>query len=491
MIRETYEKICRKENLRENLIQLKSELKEEKHQAQLRKLTGGHMDAVMKCLAEEDPKIRKNAAAILGLMGDPESLDVLMDAYEEEDKRFVRPEYINAMANLDCEEYLPVFRKRLEELRAYDAEENEKKHIKEEMRALQNLLIRKEGVKKHTFRGYQRLNEVVLLTLPAFRDALAAKIPYQKTLLGAGVHTSCSDLEELLSLRLWQDMLFVIHGVSKLPLRADAIAEALAASNLMQILQENHKGESPFYFRVGIAGSMDTEQKSVLARQTADAIEEAFGHQLVNSVSHYEAEIRLILGKDGCLTPFLKLFTIPDQRFAYRRYHVASSMKPVVAAGLMELAAPYLKEYAQVLDPFCGVGTLLLERRFAGPVRNLYGIDTFGEAIEKARANTKTAGLTANYVNRNYFDFSHEYLFDEIITDMPAGNLSREELDGIYRRFFEKSLELLADHGHIIMFSNQMGLVKKYLRLRKEYRLLKEIEIQKKAGSFLFVLERV
>mgnify|MGYP002710589307 CR=1 FL=1 len=124
------------------------------------------------------------------------------------------------------------------------------------------------------------------------------------------------------------------------------------------------------------------------------------------------------------------------------------------------------------------------------PVRNLYGLDIFGEAVEKARANAAIAGFQANYINRDYFDFTHSYLFDEIITDMPSGTGKREETDLLYRRFFEKSAELLSDRGRIVMYSGEMGLVKKYLRLQGRFRLLKEFCILEKRGMYLFVLEK-
>lgn len=258
----------------------------------------------------------------------------------------------------------------------------------------------------------------------------------------------------------------------------------------MTILEENHSGAAPFYFRVGVSGAMPLDKRSDFSKKVSIAIEEAFDRKLVNSTSHYEVEIRLIQNKEGTFMPCLKLFTLPDRRFHYRRYHVAASMKPVLAAGILALAKPYLREYAQVLDPFCGVGTLLIERRFISPIRNAYGIDTFGEAIEKARANTKIAGMQANYINRSFFDFEHEYEFDEIITDMPAGNLEKDELDEIYRRFFEKSAELLSDKGRIICYSKEMGLVKKYLRLQNKFRLLQEFCILEKSGAFLFIIEK-
>ena len=62
---------------------------------------------------------------------------------------------------------------------------------------------------------------------------------------------------------------------------------------------------------------------------------------------------------------------------------------------------------------------MLIERDRLVPAREMYGIDIFGEAIVKARENTQAAGTRVWYINRDFFDFTHDYKFDEIITDMP------------------------------------------------------------------------
>lgn len=81
---------------------------------------------------------------------------------------------------------------------------------------------------------------------------------------------------------------------------------------------------------------------------------------------------------------------------------VAASIHPSLAAMLVSLAKPYLKENAQILDPFCGVGTMLIERDIAQPAREKYGIDIFGPAIEGARENASLAGEKINFIHRDY-----------------------------------------------------------------------------------------
>ena len=132
---------------------------------------------------------------------------------------------------------------------------------------------------------------------------------------------------------------------------------------------------------------------------------------------------------------------------------------------------------------------MLIERDICVPAREKYGIDIFGDAIEMARENAAAAGERINFIHKDYLDFKHAYKFDEIITNLPdRGKKSREEMDAFYAAFFEKSKEILADEAVLILYSNEIGFVKKQIRLHREYRLIQEFAIQKKTGDTLFVI---
>jgi 23S rRNA G2445 N2-methylase RlmL len=178
-----------------------------------------------------------------------------------------------------------------------------------------------------------------------------------------------------------------------------------------------------------------------------------------------------------------------DHRFDYRRHSISASIHPSTAALLMELAAPYLRENAQILDPFCGVGTMLVERTKRVPAREMYATDIFGEAIEKGRENAALAGADIHFIHRDFFDFKHDYPFDEIVTNMPLrGKRTREEVDALYGNFFGKVLEIAAEKAVIVMYTNEIGFVKKQLRLRAEFTLLQETCIQKKNEFYLLII---
>ena len=184
---------------------------------------------------------------------------------------------------------------------------------------------------------------------------------------------------------------------------------------------------------------------------------------MINTTSDYEFEIRMVENKDGKFNVMVKLFTMEDKRFDYRKEVVASSIHPVNAALLVQLAKEYMMEDARVLDPFCGVGTMLIERQKKVKADTSYGLDIFEEAILKARKNAQEARQKIHYVNRDCFTFTHEYLFDEIFTNMPfvQGRKTALEIHGIYESFFETARKLIRTGGIIILYTHDKTYVDK------------------------------
>jgi tRNA G10 N-methylase Trm11 len=187
----------------------------------------------------------------------------------------------------------------------------------------------------------------------------------------------------------------------------------------------------------------------------------------------------------------VKLLTIPDARFGYRKESIASSIAPANAALAAELARPYLKEDAEILDPFCGVGTMLIERCRAVRANIMYGIDIYGEAIEKARVNTALAGLRVNYINRDFFEFRHEYLFDEIITDLPQVTQAkdRRQIQELYAQFFAYAGKVLKKEAVMVLYASEPEFVRKEVKKYREYHICESYVINERQGTTVFVIE--
>ena len=73
---------------------------------------------------------------------------------------------------------------------------------------------------------------------------------------------------------------------------------------------------------------------------------------------------------------------------------------------------------------------------------------------------------------------------------MPVrGTKTKEEMDRLYGRFFEKALVHMKPKGILVLYTNETGFVKKQIRLNRQYRLLQETLIQNRNGYSLFILE--
>lgn len=490
MSRELYEKILAGEEVRANLIALKEKLRDEKERKKFAYLLGGDFTALSSLLQAEDPKVRRNAALILGQMESEDLLPVLFDAYEREQTLFVRADYLKAMARMNYRAYVGRMEERLLELRCREVTMEEQKHVSEEMRMLQALILKYRKGSHHKFVGQRVNTELILVVNRAQREATARQIKRGTVkLLAGGVRVKDGRVKDILPIRTWSELLF--------PLETDTLSAAdpsgvgyAVADAMVQRLRELHEGEDAFLFRIELKGKMDPEKKGAYIRRISDAVEQASQGALINSVAEYEVELRLLERKDGTYAAMLKLYTIPEKRFAYRRDVIASSIAPVNAALTAELAKPWMKEKAQVLDPFCGVGTMLIERNQAVPAGTMYGIDIFGTAIDRARANTDRAGCSIYYINKDFFEFEHAYRFDEVITDLPqvTSGKPREEIRQLYEHFFEKIPEHLKEEAVLILYTTEPQLAENALRIRKGYHVEKRFLMNEKSGTSVFVI---
>lgn len=493
MLENEFHKLEEKQEIRSTLSQIRSEIREQEKKEAFERLLAGKESMLIAFLADEDAKTRKNAALLIGDLQIEQAKDALLAAYQKETTLFVRSSYLAALGKLDVRENLEFFKARLEELKNQQVPVEEQKHQGEEIRELSQIVLKTEGVKKHPFTGFTEPHELLLLTNREQREVtlsevkeIGASVQRRAELHPLGVQVFTKELIPFTKLRTYRELLFPIHTSEKIPMQAQAAAELLWKSDLYAFLTECHKGEATFYFRLEVKGK---EQQTEFVKKLGMALEKISEWKLMNSTTDYEIEIRLIETKDGSFVPFLKLYSMKMKRFAYRKNAIAMSIHPAAAAMLMYLAKPYLKENAQILDPCCGVGTMLIERDILVPAREKYGIDIYGDAIEMARENAALAGEKINFIHRDYFDFKHDYKFDEIITNMPVkGKKSKEDMDAFYARFFEKSKSLLAEDGIIIMYSNEVGFVKKQLRLQPCYRLIQEYTIRKKDSYCLFII---
>lgn len=497
MIKKLIDQIFAGEEIRQSLSLLRKEIKEKDQLEECLVLIKGNEEKVIALLSNEDAKTRKNAALLMGDLGEQCFLQNLCEAYEKESQLFIKSAYLTAVKNMDYRDYLELFKNRLEVLLKEESSKESEKHISEEIRELTSLITMIEGVEKHPYTGYDKECDVILLTnrnFPSLAEAdLKKYCPKAQTkLFGAGVMAHVPDLYWRIKSRLYQEILFVLPKLKTCEMNPQLAAKAVVDSNLIGFLNERHEGGTPYYFRTEVKSKMRLDEKTAFIKKFVLQVEKQTSRQLINSTSDYEIEIRLIENKEGRFNVLLKLYTLKDERFSYRKEAIPTGIRPYNAVLTAELARKYMKEGANVLDPFCGTGTMLIERHKVVRAGSSYGVDTFKEAIEKAKENTAEAGQLIHYINKDFFEFEHEYLFDEIITDMPfqLGKKEDREIRTTYKYFFDCAKEHLQPGGIVIMYVRDRNYVETFAPERG-YRIEEKFEISKMEGTYVFVLRFV
>ncbi|NCB99670.1 MAG: methyltransferase domain-containing protein [Clostridia bacterium] len=490
MIKKICEEIYAGINVRENLIELNQMIKDE-----------GFLDSFLdeyyeneakfkELLDSEDSKIRKNIVKLLGRVADPELKDDIFRHYQAETTQFLKSDYLSALASFDYKEYLPELKKRWYEL----GEQERTKHSVEELKQLKLLIWKVEPPKRHTFDGYDMENKVLLIVSRGHEDTVleeVKKIPDTTgKVMPGGCMVSTKRLEEVSRIRLFQAILFDFCPSMIPSYEGTAIGEKIIQAGIVEYIQKRHKEISPFLFRVEVKGVKDIAQKNRIAKDLSKYLEEHSKGMLVNEPSFYELEIRVIVGKSGSRV-FLKLTCMPDTRFAYRKYATSTSMQPTKAALMMHYIQPYLRADSNILDPFCGTGTLLIERAKIMDFRSIYGLDISGQAVQAAWENSQRADVMLHLVQRSFNDFTHEYAFDEILTDMPrrSDNRPQKQIEYLYHILFNKSHELLAPKGILVVYSEDKRMMESELEEASWAKLLNKYPMGRDDASWIYVIE--
>lgn len=454
--------LSQQEDARNNLSKLAERLRE--MPAEWKTAHGEEYAGVLlPYLKHEDAKVRKNCAKVLGHFRTPSVCDALMEAYRSETVMFVRSQYLSALCGCELGEYRSELEARREALMKEDISEENRKHVNEELKAIEACLG--SGARtRQVFAGYKVPSDVLLVTNPLYTKELYGMLSQdKKKVVGGGVLVHCEDLDEIRDIRVFREMLFVIPGLQTVEEDPYRIAAQLASEIVMRFLKKRHTGGETFSYRIELRSNMEERKKSLFLKRLNGEILRLMGGHLRNDAGDYDVEFRLIQ-REGGYRLLVKLMTLKDTRFVYRKESVAASIQPTDVAFCLQTFRQYLQEDAQVLDPFCGVGTMLLERAMLGDVKIAFGVDTFGEAVEKARKNTEAAHAPVHYIQRDFFDFRHETLFDEIVTNMPFHKeFEDDKVEPIYEKFFQKAMGHLKPTGVMLLVSHNPRLVKKYL----------------------------
>ena len=157
--------------------------------------------------------MRKNAAILLGKMESEDMLPLLFETYQKEETRFIRSDYLKAMEHMDYAPYLGELQERLQELRSVQAAPEEQKHVSEEIRMLQTMVLKYQKPEAHRFTAMDQAEDVILVTNKEQSAVTAHKFPAGccRRLKG-GVRVNGVPMREILPIRTYTELLFPIDA---------------------------------------------------------------------------------------------------------------------------------------------------------------------------------------------------------------------------------------------------------------------------------------
>lgn len=406
-------------------------------------------------LSVEDDKARKTAVVLIGLCAPGECAERLSQALKNERIRFVRPSIILALGNTpDPAKYL----------KDYVIEPGEEKHVREEAEALKKALSK--GLKPELPPELDLPEKCALTSINrnALRLELSAK---DCKFTNSGDIRGAFEVKtkEMTGLRCYSDALYYIGEIGSYKLAAEALDSI---------------GLNKLGYRIE-AGYYSQEKREGIIREISEGLSE-YGY--IDNPSAYSFEIRVI-GK--------KLYAVfRDKRFEYRKQSIAASINPVAAASIMRICLPCMKEEASVLDPFCGSGTMLIERGYIKKTSSLVGVDISNIAIKAACENRKASGLKIALIKGDILGYGGAK-YDEIISNMPFGIRVSGHNSNIrlYKAFADKLESLLKEGGAAFLFTQEKKLLRETIRNNKCFSIIKE-EVFETGGlsPTLFIIKK-
>lgn len=156
---------------------------------------------------------------------------------------------------------------------------------------------------------------------------------------------------------------------------------------------------------------------------------------------------------DGCADVGIQLADQPLHRRRWKLDDYPGTLHPPAAAALALIGMP--RSGLELLDPFCGAGTIPIEAALLEPRMRIHGSDIDVEAVRRSRENAARAGVEVELRRRDAARLpSDADPVDRLVTNLPWGEAVavRGELRSA-GAFVARIPELLRRHGRAVLLA--------------------------------------
>ena len=424
-------------------------------------LPAGALESLLDC---EDAKVRKNTAILMGKLADDAYVGALCRALAQETQQFVVPSILLALGAVGGEAAKTA-------LLAYPLSQGEDVHAIAQRDAYQKAYSKLFPHNPAVFTGFSKAHHVLLAPVSGLMDSLLTEgrekgFPLKK--MGGYAAILTADYPALFRMRCFYEALLPFGSVDQLT--PETLSSAVIGNQLYSRLKEMHRIDGAFPMRLEIRNAQVDRGKFA-----SEFFQRLSAKEFYNAPSSYDIELRAVQKKKKALL-FIRLHTFSDPRYAYRLGTVPASIHPAAAAAAMYLL-PHRRKKAAILDPFCGSGTMLIERDFFEKTSKLNGVDISQKAVQLSEANAQAIGLDLKCFHRSIVGFVPKEPFDEVISNMPFGNRvgTHDSNLPLYREFFKQLPHYLKPGGIALLITNEKALLLRSARSVSELEFLKEV----------------
>jgi len=481
----------KQDNPRAILSVIRDILKKEKPRGIFKRAMGNSKEKLSSFLQHSDAKVRKNVCGIIGELRDPSYLEPLYIAYGSETKLFVKSSYVLAIGScgdaVDAEKLEKILENLILEEKNSSGENlliNNSKHINEEKLALSRVIAKLAPPIKHEFKGFE--NPVPMI-LTSMNDQFYVTLMDLKqksisgTFVNEGILVEEKDINKIYTCRTFYELLYPLTDCKNLQFDYKVVADAILNANIVDFLNQCHVDatNTTFGYRVEFKTVDYNRERPDFVKNLSRELDENSHGYLKNSPSSYEVEIRII-EKNNLCGVYIKLYSFKDNRFDYREKVLPTSINPVTSAIIMKSISKWLKPLAKVIDPFCGTGTMLIERAKSKEFGSLTGVDIYRAAITAATINSSLANLDIELIAEDILEFSSVELFDEMLSNMPFDN-NPSNYNGyvdLYIGFADRIPQLIRPGGMVFLYTVERKLLEETLVGNEHLQLIDQIKIE-------------
>ncbi len=196
--------------------------------------------------------------------------------------------------------------------------------------------------------------------------------------------------------------------------------------------------------------------------------------RLVPDHSHLEIWVNLLGSRLVC---GLRLTDRTMRHRFSKPIELKAALRPSVAAAMIHLTQPSDDDI--FLDPMCGSGTLLMERRYAGAYTQMIAADNIRDSVYAAQQNVAVLrkelppAFSTLHTDATKLPLATGSI-SKVATNLPFGKQigSPKAIKKLYPAFFKELERVLEKNGRAVVLSSEYELVKTAVRRCNDLEIL-------------------